>query len=162
MDFGKHSSTQTCPNSWWQFLVFTWHELFPYKILFFKSLNISNFTIDIGWYRYIINLFINVLAVAVTWGPFPCEQTDTHDWKHYLPTTSLVGGNKIADAKKHGKNYAKPRHVKSFFQKKLAATLDSYSVRTRPLACGHLIWPPGNIVSHFMGLNRPPKFKDPF
>ena len=26
--------------------------------------------------------------------PFPKRQTDRHDWKHYLPTTSFVGGNK--------------------------------------------------------------------
>ena len=24
-----------------------------------------------------------------------CEQTDTHDWKHNLPATSLTGGNNL-------------------------------------------------------------------
>ena len=32
----------------------------------------------------------------------PCEQTDRHEWKHYLPATLVVGG----------KNYAKQRQVK--------------------------------------------------
>ena len=37
--------------------------------------------------------------VMVTWGPLPlshCGQTDTHEWKHYLPATSLAGIKNLA------------------------------------------------------------------
>ena len=33
------------------------------------------------------------LQTIVTWGPLN-RQMDRHDWKHYLPTSSLAGGNK--------------------------------------------------------------------
>ena len=40
----------------------------------------------------------NALWVMVTWEPLVDKltdrQTDGHDWKCYLPTTSLAGGNK--------------------------------------------------------------------
>ena len=31
--------------------------------------------------------------IMVTWGPPPPQWTDRHDWKHYLPATSLAGDN---------------------------------------------------------------------
>ena len=33
--------------------------------------------------------------VVVIWRPTVIKQTDRHDWKHYLPTTSLAGGNQL-------------------------------------------------------------------
>ena len=33
-------------------------------------------------------------SLVVIWGP-PCKQTDTHDWKHYLPGTTYAGGKNV-------------------------------------------------------------------
>ena len=35
--------------------------------------------------------------VIVTWGPSLIRMTDTHLLKHYLPTTSFAGGNKLSE-----------------------------------------------------------------
>ena len=46
-----------------------------------------------------------VLWVVVTWEPPPPvnRMTDRHDWKHYLPATSLAGGNRNESATMTGK-----------------------------------------------------------
>ena len=41
----------------------------------------------------------NASWVMVTIGPPVNRQTARHEWKHYLPTTSLVGGNNISKSK---------------------------------------------------------------
>ena len=38
-----------------------------------------------------VSKFEQVQVVVIWWLP-PVEQTDTHDWKHCLPATSLAGG----------------------------------------------------------------------
>ena len=66
-------------------------------------------------------------GVHVQWGPMPrgeelglwgpCSMTDNHDWKHYLPATSLAGGN----------NWLKLEGNRFSFQPKINSSC-SYSV----------------------------------